>query len=253
MIRVLAIPYLNTAPFVYGLKQEPIANQIDLAFATPAVAAFQLHHNSCDIAIVPVAAVPSLPYYKIVGNHCIGAVSAVASVLLCCHIPVEQIKEVALDQESRTSVLLAKLLLHDYWHITPRYVPLPSDFPTHLPYSVVLIGDKALLHSAQYPYIYDLAEHWIAHTGKPFVFAAWVANKPLSSDFEALFDRSLAFGVAHIDKAIESHADNRFTKEFAKEYLTKNISFSLDDQKRAGLEFFWSLVQMSALASLNYL
>ena len=239
MIRVVAIPYLNTAPFVYGLKQKALSPTIHLDDATPAVAAYQLHHDLCDLAIIPVAAVPSLPYYEIVGKYCIGAVSAVASVLLCSRVPVEQIREVALDQESRTSVLLAKLLLRDYWQVTPQYVPLLAD----LPESVVLIGDKALLHGGQYRYIYDLAEHWIHWTGKPFVFAAWVANKVLPNGFAEIFDDALAYGLAHIDEAIAAHADNRFCAAFAHAYLSQNISYPLDHEKYKGLELFWELMK----------
>jgi len=242
MIRVSAIPYLNTAPFVYGLKQKALP-YIELSMATPAVAAYQLQHDLCDLAIVPVAAVPSWPYYELIGSHCIGAVSAVASVLLCSRVPVAQIREVALDQESRTSVLLARLLLHNYWGAMPRYQPLPAGFPDFFPESVVLIGDKALLQGGQYPYVYDLAEHWIHWTGKPFVFAAWVANRILPDGFAAMFDQALAYGLAHIEEAIETHADNRFSASFAKTYLSENISFSLDKEKYEGLRLFWELIK----------
>ena len=242
MIRVLVFPYLNAAPFVYGLKQDFITKYIALDFATPAAAAHRLHNKECDLAIVPVAAIPTLPYYKIIGTHCIGAISAVASVLLCSRVPVAQIEEVALDQESRTSILLAQVLLQNYWNRTPRLVPLHPRFPDDLPQSVVLIGDRALLYGGEYPYVYDLAEHWINWTGKPFVFAAWVANKALPDGFSALFDQALAYGVAHIDEAIASEVGNRFPHEMAKEYLTRRVSYHLDEDKRKGLDLFWGLM-----------
>ena len=297
MVRVTAIPYLNTTPFVYGLKQKAF-NHIDLSFATPAIAAHQLQNNLCDIAIVPVATIPALPWYKIVGNYCIGAVSEVASVLLCSRVPVAHIKEVALDSESRTSVRLAQLLLRDYWHVTPRYVPLhsaalpknsalqppvapplnsifqpveppsnsilppvapppnsilppvapPQNFilppvapppNSESPESVVLIGDKALLYGTTYPYVYDLATHWIRWTGKPFVFAVWLANKPLPTDFAEIFTNALAYGVSHIDNAIASEVNEaEFPAPFAKTYLTQNISYVLDNDKYEGLKIF---------------
>jgi len=243
MIRVTALSYLNTVPFVYGLKQGAVAPQITLSLTSPAVAAHQLQHNLCDLAIVPVAIVPSLPYYKIIGNYCIGATSEVASVLVCSYVPIEQIREVALDSESRTSVLLAKLLFRDYWHISPRYVPLSSDFPTHLPKSVVLIGDKALRYRDKFPFVYDLATHWIRWTGQPFVFAAWVANKTLPDGFAALFDEALAYGVAHIDEAITTEVSHHFPAEMAQRYLTQNLSFTLDKEKREGLQLFWELIK----------
>ena len=239
MIRITALPYLNCVPFVYGLKQSFITHQISLSLSTPDQTAHQLQNDLCDLAIVPVAAIPTLPRYQIIGNHCIGAISAVASVLLCSQVPIEQIHEVALDQESRTSVLLVRLLLHNYWHVMPHYVPLPDSFPKNAPESVLLIGDKALLHSSLYPYVYDLAQHWIMWTGKPFVFAAWVTNKTLSEDFVLLFDQALTYGVTHIDEAITSEVRYRFPKTMAKEYLTGNLSFSLDQEKLEGLHLFW--------------
>ena len=242
MARVTAIPYLNTVPFVYGLKQK-VLDSIDLSFATPSVAAHQLQNDLCDLAIVPVAAIPALSWYEIIGTHCIGATGAVASVLLCSQVSVEQIRKVSLDQESRTSVLLAKLLLRDYWKVAPRYVPLSADFPNHHPESAVLIGDKALLHGGAYPYIYDLAEYWIRWTGKPFVFAAWVANKVLPDGFVSLFDEALAYGVAHIDEAIASEVNEHvFSASFANAYLTHNISYFLDNEKYEGLRLFWERI-----------
>lgn len=245
MIRVLAFPYLNAVPFVYGLRQKSLTECITLDVATPDQAADRLQHDACDLAIVPVAAIPLLPRYAFIGNYCIGAVSAVASVLLCSRTPVTQIREVAIDRESRTSVLLAKLLLRDYWQITPRYTPLPTGFPDPCPESVVLIGDKALLDGGRYPYVYDLAEHWIAWTGKPFVFAAWVANKALPDGFAPLFDEALAYGLAHLDEAIDAEAGGRFPKPFAREYLTKNISFSFDEKKQEGLRLFWEVAPIN--------
>ena len=242
MIHVTALSYLNTIPFVYGLKQRSIAKQITLNLATPVKAAHQLQNNLCDLALVPVAAIPVLPRYKIIGSHCIGAVSAVASVLMCSQTPVERIREIALDPESRTSVLLAQLLLRDYWRVSPHYVPMPASFPNHAPESVLLIGDRALLYGGQYMYIYDLAEHWIRWTGKPFVFAVWVANKDVPDGFSALFDEALAYGVTHIEEAIASEAEDRFPKAMAKEYLTHNLSFSLDKEKLTGLQLFWELI-----------
>ena len=243
MIRVSALPYLNTVPFVYGLKQKCMDKYIRLSYATPAETAQQLQHNQCDLAIVPVACVPYLSHYEIIGKHCIGAVSKVASVLLCSRMPVAQIKEIALDQESRTSVQLVQLLLRDYWHVTPSFVPLPVDFPDRCPENKVLIGDRALQYGGRSPYIYDLAEHWIQWTGKPFVFALWIANKKLPDGFADMFDQALVYGLAHIDEAIDDLKDNRFSKDFSKEYLTKNISFSLDQAKQEGLQLFWNRVK----------
>ena len=237
MVRVSAIPYLNTVPFVYGLKQKVVREHIELSFAVPSLAASQLQHGLCDVSIVPVAAIPSLAYAEIIGSYCIGADERVDSVLLCSRRPLEQIQEVALDAESRTSVMLMRILAREYWQIAPAYRALQASEMSDLPETAVLIGDKALIYGSQYPYVYDLAQAWKAHTGLPFVFAAWVANKPLSKDFIALFNEALSYGVSHIAEAL-AQADIPIAREQAHAYLTQRISYPLDLEKQSGMHLF---------------
>ncbi|MBP9019028.1 MAG: menaquinone biosynthesis protein [Rikenellaceae bacterium] len=239
--RVSAISYLNTVPFVYGLQNHPVSRYIDIEFSTPAKSAEKLIKGYTDISIVPVAVIPQVENNLVFSDYCIGANGKVASVLLCSGVPVEKIKTIYLDSESRTSVLLTRLLAERFWKIRPEYVSFDfSDSKLDFELSYLLIGDKALRHGYDFPYVYDLAEEWIKFTSLPFVFACWTANKDLDSSFVSEFNEALEFGVNNIDKAVEKYT-NGFEREYALRYLADNVSFNLSADKRKGLTEFWSL------------
>lgn len=241
LVRVSAISYLNTIPFVYGLENHPIRKKIDMELSTPAQAAEKLQKGYIDIGIVPVAIIPQVENNLIISDYCIGAEGKVASVLLCSSKPIDKIEEIYLDIESRTSVLLSRVLAKHYWKISPHYIDYNfSKESLDLSKSYVLIGDKALKHGQDFEYVYDLAEEWIKFKHLPFVFACWTANKDLDPSFIAEFNDALKFGVDNIEKAVERYSTG-FNKEFALKYLANNVSYNLNADKRAGLSEFWSL------------
>src|SRR5512133_664659 len=188
LIRVSAISYLNTAPFVYGLENHPISKKIEIEYVAPSVAAGKLINGMSDLGIIPVAVIPLIKDAHIISEYCIGADCAVASVLLVSGKPLHEIKKLYLDSESRTSVLLAKILCEKFWNISPEFSDF--DFSKEEPdmsKSYILIGDKALTHGALFPHVYDMAEEWIKYKKLPFVFACWTANKKLDPAFIAEF------------------------------------------------------------------
>ncbi len=241
MVKVAAISYLNTLPFIYGLENSAVNRQIELDICTPAAGADMLISGEADLGIIPVAAVPFIPDYRIVSDYCIGATGNVASVLLCSGVPVEKIKKLYLDTDSRTSVLLARILCRNYWKTAPDFADFNFNediFVTSGSY--IMIGDKALENSGRFEYVYDLAGEWIKFKGKPFVFACWIANKELEPLFLREFNNAMAFGVKNIDGAIE-RANLKFSKQFAHNYLYNNISYNFDNNKKEGLQDFWTL------------
>lgn len=241
LIRVSAISYLNTIPFVYGLQNHPVSRYIDLEFSTPAESAQKLSDGRTDISIVPVGAIPEIRNNLIFSDYCIGAEGKVASVLLCSGVPIRQIRSVYLDTESRTSVLLTKLLAQRFWKISPEYIPFNfSKTEIDTSKSYLLIGDKALRRGGDFKYVYDLAEEWIKFSNLPFVFACWTANRDLDPSFVHDFNDALRLGVENIDKAVDKYS-NGFNKEYALKYLAENVSFNLSADKRKGLAEFWSL------------
>ena len=244
-VRIAMISYLNTLPFAYGLENSLLIDResFSLIYCTPAEAAEKLSNNEVDLGIVPVATIPSIENHKVISDFCIGATSKVASVLLCSSKKFEEIDVLYLDMESRTSIILGRLLCENYWHITPEFVnfnyraePIDSNN------SYILIGDKALANASKFAFTYDLAEEWRAYRNEPFVFACWTANKELDDNFIKQFNSALAYGVSHIEEAVKaSSVRNDFTREQAINYLKYNISYDFDEQKKEALRDFWSL------------
>lgn len=241
MVKVAAISYLNTLPFIYGLENHPVSKQIELTRCTPSQGAGLVLKGEADIGIIPVASVLSIPDYKIISDFCIGATGNVASVLLCSNVPVGEIKRLYMDIDSMTSVMLARILCRYYWKISPEFVEFNFyKLQYNVNDSYIVIGDKALECAGDFKYVYDLAQEWITYKGKPFVFACWITNKELDPAFIKEFNNALELGVNNIDKAIDS-AKLNFPKQFARDYLSNNISYNLDSNKKEGLQDFWAL------------
>ena len=241
LIRVSAISYLNTLPFVYGLMNHPVYEKIELTFSTPEASARDLIEGRVDIGIVPSAVIPQIGVNNIISDYCIGADGKVASVLLCSGVEVKDIEKVYLDSESRTSVMLSRILFRNHWKIDPSYSPFEaskSEIDTDKSY--ILIGDKALLNADKFRFVYDLAEEWIKFRRLPFVFACWTSNRKLEDSFIKEFNDALAFGLDNIENSLRT-LPHIFDYTFAYNYLKNNISFNLSPDKREELSEFWSL------------
>ena len=241
-IRVGAVSYKNTRPLLYGIKHPAFANEIELIEEYPAKVAAMLLSNEIDVGLVPVAIIPQLQEAHIITDYCIGAEQAVASVCIFSDVPMEQIETVILDYQSRTSVNLAKVLLRHYWKKEVVFQEATPDFREHIKgtTAAVVIGDRAFEQRLQSPFIYDLAEAWIDFTGLPFVFAAWVANKPLDETFIKAFNNANAAGFNHLAEVV---AANPYPLYNLHTYYTQNISYRLTDNKRKGLDLFLHYLQ----------
>jgi chorismate dehydratase len=245
MIKISAVSYLNTFPFIFGIENSAFLNNFSVEKDVPAICAQKLMDGNVDIGLVPVAVIPLIKTPEIITDYCIGAVGKVKTVLLLSHQPLHNISKIYLDYESRTSVQLVKVLAQNYWKINPAWEKSDSTFNHNLnkDEAIVLIGDKTFTATDKYPYVFDLAEEWINFTSLPFVFACWVANKKLSLDFISDFNKTLKFGVEHINETV------RYFKEFipksvdATDYFINNISYSLDDNKRKGMELFFKYLK----------
>jgi chorismate dehydratase len=237
-VNVSAVSYLNTIPFLYGLKQSADAANIRLSLAPPARCAEQLESGEVALALTPVAAIPTLPKHHIVTDYCIGANGPVRTVMLLSDTPLEQIHTVYLDPHSRTSSMLVRILAKHCWRLRLAFTPLTqAAFPLQKGEGCVLIGDKVFTYERSFACCYDLAQEWIRWTGRPFVFAAWVSTVTLEPAFLRAFNEALAYGVAHIAEAIENEAPT-FDRTLALDYLTHNIHYPLDAPKRDGCSLF---------------
>ena len=241
-IRVGAVSYLNTKPLLYGIERSPLMNDIELITDYPSSIAQQLIDGQIDVGLVPVATIPRLNEFHIITDYCIGAVGDVASVCLFADEPLQQVKKVLLDYQSRTSVALCKVLLDGYWKLHPTLEDATADFRNSIKDDTagVVIGDRAFEQRKQSRYIYDLACAWIDWTGLPFVFAAWIANKPLPEAFIQAFNAANALGFQHLDEVIAAWPSPNYD---LKTYYTQNISYNLDDAKKKGLDLFIQKLQ----------
>ncbi|MDB4127109.1 menaquinone biosynthesis protein, partial [Flavobacteriales bacterium] len=176
MLKISAVSYLNTIPFVHGLKQSELIKIIDLQLDYPSICAEKLINGIVDLALVPVAVIPKLKEAHIISDYCIGANGAVDTVCLYSDVPIEEIESIALDYQSRTSVALLKILLNEYWQLNPELKKANVGFEENIKgnHAALVIGDRAFALNTKYAYIYDLSAIWKKMTGLPFVFAAWV-------------------------------------------------------------------------------
>jgi len=231
-IRVSAVSYTNTYPFLNGIRKSKVMEQIDLSVDYPSACAQKVIDDQADIGIIPTAALLSLPEYYINTDFCIGTEGAVDSVFIFANKPIEEVKRLGLDKQSRTSNGLARVLIKNYWK---KEVELVTDESVE-PDAYVLIGDRTFGKKNAVPYVYDLGKEWFNFTGLPFAFALWVSNKKLPDSFVEQFNEALAYGVEHATDVIVGLPEFEgfdYTK-----YLTQHLNFHLTDKKREAVQLY---------------
>ena len=237
-VRLGAVSYLNAAPLVHGLAGDPaFALSADL----PARVAEQLHAGAIDVGMIP-----AIEYargdYAIVPGIAIGSRGPVRSVSLYLRGKLDQVRRVALDTSSRTSVALARILLRERLGRDPEYVPRPPDIKAMLADAdaALVIGDPALYASTDAERL-DLGEGWQMLTGLPFVFAFW-AGRPgaLTAAHVVRLQAALRSGLAELPRIAVSYNGNGAGRAALNEsYLRSNIAYALGPEELAGLsEFF---------------
>jgi chorismate dehydratase len=242
-IRISAVSYTNTKPFLYGIYHTDIINRIDLSLDMPSDCAQKLIDNKADIGLIPVAATLNMPEWHLVSDYCIGAVGAVNSVFIFSNCPIEQVKTLQLDPQSRSSNNLAKVLLKNYWKLQPELLVNADDYGILKSdnSAFVQIGDRTFGKAGCYPYVYDLAAEWTQFTGLPFTFAAWIANKPISQDFIDEFNQSLQYGLDHREDLFR---EMTMREDFdLKDYLMHKIDYPLTVAKKQALHLFLDYIK----------
>lgn len=238
-INVSVVSYANSIPFAYGLMNSEVINDINLSLDNPAVCADKVINGTADIGLIPVFEMHRIKNYNIVSNLCIGANDHVKTVILASDVPVEDLSDIYLDYQSRTSVVLVKVLAKKHWKIEPTWICASEGFETTTvagKTGAVIIGDRTF--TVQSKYTYDLAHEWKQLTGMPFVFAAWVANKHIDESFKERFNKALTFGIQHVEDAVSHFKKSLVPNVDIVDYLTHNINYNLDDPKRCAMELF---------------
>lgn len=241
-IRISAVRYANTYPFIYGLTESGFDSRAFIETDHPSECAAKLISGRADLGLVPVAAIPLIKESHITGEYCIGADGKVRTVQLMSDSKPETVRRVFLDYRSRTSVNLIKVIARNFWKREPEWVNTSEEFDfksVGINDAVVLIGDQCFELENRYRYSIDLAEEWKNFTGLPFVFACWVANIELPPDFISDFSNALALGVNNLDKVAERFENTgTITGQALMDYLNMNIDYNFDDRKRKALELF---------------
>jgi chorismate dehydratase len=245
-IRISAVKYANTYPFIYGLQESGFEKRVFLETDHPAECASKLISGKVDIGLIPVAAIPLLKEHFIVGDYCIGANRNVRTVMLLSNCPFEEIKSIYLDYRSRSSVNLARVLARYSWKKEFTWINTSKAFDFRnvgLNEAVVLIGDQCFEFENSFRYKTDLATEWNNFSGLPFVFACWTANIPLEDEFITDFNRALGLGVNNIDAVVAKLGKKgTITGDTLRTYLTENIDYNFNEEKKAGLKLFLELL-----------
>ncbi len=242
-LRVGIVNYLNSKPLAWGFMKGHHADLFVPSFHPPAQVARLLAEGSLDIGLIPSIEVQRIPRLKILPDLCVAATHEVKSVLLVANGPIEEVRRLALDQNSRTSAGLVRILLAERWGIRPQTVQQRPDIDRMMADAdaALIIGDPALKVDRERYFVYDLAAEWRSLTGLPFVFAVWAVRSDVEfTDLSFYFKSSLRYGLSSLDILVrEAAAELDLDTTDVRSYLTDNLSFFLREDEIAGLEEFY--------------
>lgn len=242
-LRVGIVNFLNSKPLAWGFMKGHHADLFAPSYHPPALVARLLGQGNLDIGLIPSIEVQRIPNLRVLPDMCIAARHEVRSVLLVSRGPAEEIRRVALDQNSRTSATLVRILLKERYGLNPEYVherPDPERMLSEAD-AALIIGDPALRVDRERYRIIDLAEEWHELTGLPFVFAVWAVRPEVDiPDLPFYFKSSLRYGLSSLDTLVrESAAELNLDSSEVRSYLTDNLSFFLRNEEIEGLEEFY--------------
>jgi len=253
-IKVSAVSYLNTKPFLHGLEIAGLLDSMELQLNVPSMTGRKIIDNEVDLALVPVAILPQLEEHEIITNYCIGTERQVDSVCLFSHRPLEEIRSILCDYQSLTSVNLCRVLMHDHWKREVNFIDGKKGYINNIKDDVagIIIGDRALRLKNDFPYVYDLATAWNDYCKLPFVFAVWVANNTVTKEWESELNKAFALGMADIH-SIANFYQNRYQDVIDPlHYFTKSISYDLDVNKYKALDLFLSRLKALRTKHLDF-
>lgn len=241
-LRIGAVSYLNTKPLVYKLAEAiPTAN---ISYDCPSQLADSLAAGSLDIALVPAIEFASHPEWSIVSDACIGCLGPVLSVKLLFRKNPGDVRTLALDEGSRTSVVLAQILLHELHGVHPQCetFPLDGSYEETDADAILLIGDRAIRCSEEeFQEVWDLGDRWCRWADLPFVFAFWVARAGLpTEEVEHALRTARDQGALHLQEiASEQSESMQLPYKLVEDYLCQNLHFRLGHLQRKGLDLYY--------------
>jgi len=268
-LRISAISFLNTAPLMWDFEHGETGRDFQIGYTLPSACAAALAANEADIGIIPAFTYAQIPELLILPGIAIAAKDRVRSILLVSKKPIEDIRTVAVDTSSRTSVALLQVLFAKYLGGAREFTPHAPQLDEMLRHhdGALLIGDAALKVPGDAGYhTYDLAHIWRERTGKPFVFAFWavrmdaLSRQPAGMCLTKVFRESRDHGLEPANlTAIAKEWSSRLelSEDDIRSYLTQNIHYCLDRENHAGLQLFLryshEIGQITAIPELRFL
>ena len=268
-LRISIVQYLNTAPLVWGFTNGPLHGKYELSFTVPSLCAEALRKGEADIAIIPAIEYQRIDNLVILPGMAIASQHRVRSLLILSKAPIQQARSIALDNSSRSTQALTKILCDQRWGMAPEFFEMPPDTGAMLQEAdaAMLIGDPALrlsieiegsakrgasgeqvcsgsslgLNGLETLHVYDVVEEWRARTQLPAVLAVWAARPDIATgEVIADFQESRDFGLSHVSE-ISEHAAKELNlpKRELERYLTENIDFSLGEGTLPGLSAYF--------------
>ncbi len=242
-VRVGIVDYLNSKPPAWDFLCGRLDERYQAVYRPPARVAEMLAAGEVDVGLIPTIEYQRIPDLEIVPAACVAARDAVRSVLLVSKVPYGEIRRLALDHNSRTSVALVTILLKERYGVEPETFPAAPwlDEMLGTADAALVIGDPALRISTAEEGVLDLASEWRRHTGRPFVFAFWAARRGVAGPgLERDFRTSLEHGRAHLAEIADRTASQLdLDRRDLLAYLGENLSFDLGPEEVAGLEDFY--------------
>jgi len=277
--KISIVRYLNAAPLAWGILEGQQSGDFQSVLSTPAECADQLANGSVDIGLIPSIEFQRIKGSKIIAGPVVASRHRVRSVLLISNKPLWEVKTVACDSGSRTSVALAQILLKEIYRVQPEFRTSEPDLARMLGQcdAAVIIGDTALkfMEENERPnaekqklflklspeplLVFDLVERWKTLTGLPFVFAFWAARPGFQDgNVTTLLKASRDFGVANTRVIAERYSETlSMKKEYLQEYLDHNVHYFMDEACSEGLRVFYekaaSIGAIKALKSVEFL
>jgi len=241
-LRIGAVNYLNTKPLVLGLSEA--LPGLRVTYDLPSRLASQLADHALDVALVPVVELANHPEWSIVSDACIACRGPVLSVKLMFRVEPARVRSLALDEGSRTSAILAQILLHERFGIRPELTPLPIGCGAESTDTdaVLVIGDRAIDNpSSDFVEVWDLGECWCQSTDLPFVFAVWAARPGVPTEaIEAALNAARDNGCRHLEQIAEEQSQAmQLPLDLVREYLRDHLHFNLGSTERRGLDLFF--------------
>jgi chorismate dehydratase len=250
--RLAASSYLNSAPLIWSFLNGAKRGQVDFVEAVPARCAGLLSRNEVEGALIPVIEYQRIAGGALVPDVCVGSQKEVLSVVLVSKdAELEQIRHVALDESSRTSATLVKVIFREFLDHEPAWTVRTPNLAEMLERNdaALIIGDPGMTFPRTGLKVWDMANLWRKFTGLGFVFAMWMitdqgVERARRVDFAGARDE----GVDHVEEIVAAYKDKiPMPVEELRKYLTENIVFRVDDSMKKGLQLYYELAAKHGL------